>query len=467
MPKFLRQISSLILLLGALAVSAQAQSPQYTVVDLGLFSPRAINDSDQVIGSAEINNRQEAVLFADGVFTILRPPGASSAEAYGINNRGEVVGFSLFCDLINNQCQNSRTRAFVYSKSGYTILGTLGGRDSLAFAINDFGQVTGYSDTAQSQRHAFIYKDGTFTDIGASSGAETMPASINASGQVVGFASSNTSNRGAFLHNNGSFLFFEVRGFASDINNHADVVGGISGNDDGTGRAFFFSGGVEQDLGTLNGSIYALAKGINNLGQVVGESGIGPIFSTNQKAFVYSGGVMQDLNTLVTDVPGRVLRSAVDINDAGQILVEGTVNGSDQHHGFLLTPTKPMLLTQPSTNKAIAVQSVMFLRDPFTTTTNRNLSTDTRTRVTLLVRNMETLTGETLPPPTVQAEDAQGGVFSLPVEFVSKVPNAGWLTQITVSLPDSIAGRDVQLTIGFRGQASNKAVVTVAASPPN
>jgi uncharacterized protein (TIGR03437 family) len=174
---------------------------------------------------------------------------------------------------------------------------------------------------------------------------------------------------------------------------------------------------------------------------------------------------MQDLNTLVTAAPGRILKSAVDINDAGQIVVSGTVNGED--HGFLLTPTKPMLLTQPSTNKAIAVQSVMFLRDPFTITTNRNLSTDTRTRITLLVRNMETLAGENLPPPTVQAEDAQGGPIPLPVEFVGKVPNAGWLTQITVSLPDAIAGRDVQITVGFRGQASNKAVITVAPSPPN
>jgi probable HAF family extracellular repeat protein len=460
-------LCALFLLLTATVASVHAQSPQYTVTDLGPFIyPSAINDSGQIIG-ASIHGRGDAILYAEGVSKVITPLDGASARAWGINNFGDVVGEVLFCDRVDGNCVNSRTRAFIYSssKNTYTILGTLGGRASRAYGINDYGQVTGYSDIASgdSIEHAFIFKDGSFTDIGAALGsAETLAVSINASGQVVGYASSSTLPHGAFLYDGGFFLFFEPRGGAGDINNRGEVVGGIGGNDDGSGRAFLYSHGANQDLGTLYGWIYAKANAINNVGQVVGVSSPNFLSFEGQKAFIYSGGVMQDLNTLIPAIPGRVLTSAADINDAGQIVTNGQLNGED--HGFLLTPTQPMLLTEPSTSKAIVVQSVMFLRDPFAITTTHNLSTDTRTRLTILARNIETTTGENVAPPTVNAVDSLQRAISLPVEFVGKVPQFSWLTQIVVRLPDELeAAGEIQLSISVRGRTSNKAVITVAA----
>ena len=213
----------------------------------------------------------------------------------------------------------------------------------------------------------------------------------------------------------------------------------------------------------LNGCTYANAFAINNAGEIVGVSGPNFFSSEGHRAFIYSGGVMRDLNLLVPAVAGRVLTSAADINGAGQIVASGKINGAD--HGFLLTPTQPMLLTQPNSNQAIAVQSVMFLRDPFTTTTPHNLSIDTRTRLTILARNIEIGVDEPIAPPAVQAEDSLHRVFSLPVEFVGKVPNATWLTQIVVRLPEELNGAgEIQLGISFRSRTSNKAVVTVGAT---
>lgn len=458
------KIFLLVLLLSLAPANVKAQSPQYTVVDLGpYFYTRAINDAGQVVGSY-VNGRGDALLYSNGVVKVINPPGANSAATVGINNRGDVVGNALFCDIENGNCVNSRTRGFIYSRGTFNILSTMGGRDSFAHGINDSGRVTGYSYTALlSGEHAFTFKDGAFTDIGTGSGAgRTLAMSINASGQVVGYATSSTSsNLGAFLYSNGSYLFFESNGFPYDINNHGAVVGTLNGNDDGSGRGFLFSGGVEQDLGVLNGGTYTSPNAINDLGQVVGTSGGSFFLPGSLKAFIYSGGTIQDLNTLVSLNSGWMLTAAVDINDAGQIVANGRINGED--HGFLLTPTRPMLLTLANTNKALAVQSVMFLADPFgiTTTTTRNLSPDTRTRVTFVARNMETLVGENIAQPTVQAEDSQGRIFALPVEFSGKVPGFGSFTQLTVSLPDEAAGRgEVQLSVTFRGQTSNKAVVT-------
>jgi probable HAF family extracellular repeat protein len=462
------QLSALLLLLIASVATVRAQSAQYTVTDLGpFFYPHAINDSGQVAGSF-INGTGAAMLYSEGVLKVITPPDGRSAQAWGINNLGDVAGEVMFCDIVDGNCVNARSRAFIYnsSRNTYNVLGTLGGNSSRAYAINDFDQVTGYSDidTVSSVSHAFIFRDGMFTDIGAALGsAGTLAQSINANGQVAGFASSNTAARGAFLYDSGVFLFFEPNGSARDINNRGELVGGFGGNDDGSGRAFLYTHGARLDIGTLGGS-FAGASAVNNLGQVVGRSGPSFFDPSSLRAFIYDGGVvgsvMKDLNTLVPTVGGRVLIEATDINDAGQIVANGKLNGED--HGFLLTPTQPMLLVEPNLNKAIAVQSVMQLRDPFSVTTAHNLSSDTRTRLTILVRNFETMPGEIVAPPTVEAEDSQHRTVSLPVEFFGKVPKAGWLTQIVVRLPDEVDGAgNLQLSVTFRGRVSNKAIVTV------
>ena len=70
-----------------------------------------------------------------------------------------------------------------------TDLGTLGGTNSYAIAINDRGQVVGYSGTDRGMTgHAFLYSDGAMTDLGTLGGAVGSWASaINDRGQVVGY----------------------------------------------------------------------------------------------------------------------------------------------------------------------------------------------------------------------------------------------------------------------------------------
>ena len=79
-----------------------------------------------------------------------------SSTGYGINSAGDVTGVI--------ELPNEDTHAFVYSNGGMTDLGTLGGgTDSVGKDINDSGQVTGWSDTANGQ-HAFLY-DGQMHDL--------------------------------------------------------------------------------------------------------------------------------------------------------------------------------------------------------------------------------------------------------------------------------------------------------------
>ena len=466
-----RRLQLLPLILVFWSVSVVAQTPQYTVTDLGDFTARALNSSTTVVGAK--GNR--AVLYRNGVLTDITPPNGVIASSNRINDFDKVVGDVFLCDIVGGNCVNGRTRAFIFDRgtSTSTVLGTLGGRDSQALGINNAGQVVGWSHiagvppAASGDEHAFLFQNGIMQDLGTQTTAPgTWASNINETGQVSGWArgsSPTSSDHGSFFYSGGVFQFFAANSQAWDINSAGQVVGGIGGADDGTGRAFLFSGGVVQDLGKpYPDHKYAIANAINNAGQIVGLSRPSFLFfSEGNRAFVFSDGIIQDLNNLIAANSGWVLEGAVDINDAGQIVGNGLKDGAPR--AFLLTPTQPMIMTEPNSTKAVVVESVEFLRDAFSLQTPHPLSPDRRTRLTILARNIEIVAGENIPPPTVQAENAQHQFIDLSVEFVGKVPNATWLTQITVRLPDQLnAAGEIQLRISFRGRASNTGRITIA-----
>jgi probable HAF family extracellular repeat protein len=457
------QLVLLIVFVCSVAVPGQTPPPQYTVTDLGDFSAQALNNSTTVVGS----QGNKAVLFRNGVLIDITPVGTWRAVANGINDLDQVVGEVGICDMVEGTCQNSRSRAFIFDRGTKTILGTLGGRDSSAFAINN----AGWSHTAGplpgnvGDEHGFIFQNGVFEDIGLKTTARgSIASSINATGQVAGWASSTTPESGAFLFSGGAFQFFAPNALAWDINNAGQIVGGISGNDDGTGRAFLFSGGTLQDLGMPSQQHrFARAFAINNAGEVVGFSS--PAFlSDGERAFVFRNGTIQDLNNLIPANSGWVLSKAEDINDAGQIVGIGFKDG--QPRAFLLTPTQPLLLTEPNSSRAVVIESVSFVRDPFSLQRRDPIGPDRRTRLTIVARNIEIIAAENTAPLTVQAENAQHQLIDLPVEFIGRIPGADWLTQITLRLPDQLnTTGDIHVRISFRGQTSNAGSITMAANP--
>ncbi len=94
------------------------------------------------------------------------------------------------------------------------------------------------------------------------------------------------------------------------------------------------------DLGTLPGGTRSSAFGIDDAGQVVGESDTGPVTAIangTSRAFRWTQPEgMVDLNTLLPPNSGWVLDVAHDVNDRGQIVGEGLHNG--QRHAFRYNP---------------------------------------------------------------------------------------------------------------------------------
>src|SRR4249919_1854436 len=74
-----------------------------------------------------------------------------------------------------------------------TDLGTLGGSESYAAAINAKGQVVGWANTKAKGpygeiEHAFLWENGRMRDLGTLGGRNSNALAINERGQIVGWA---------------------------------------------------------------------------------------------------------------------------------------------------------------------------------------------------------------------------------------------------------------------------------------
>lgn len=123
-----------------------------------------------------------------------------------------------------------------------------------------------------------------------------------------------------------------------------------------------------------------------------------------------------------------------------------------------VTPPSPVILTETNSDRAIALDSVTMVRDPFPTTTVFNFSSDQRTRLMIFATNADLLSGENSSALTAQAEDSLLMIYPLTVEFVGKVPGFDWLTQVVLKLPAELpANSELLVSITLHGQTSNKA----------
>ena len=167
--------------------------------------------------------------------------------------------------------------------------------------------------------------------------------------------------------------------------------------------------------------------------------------------------------------------SLVNANSRGEIwLLVGADSGFEgrtslyyQRIDVTLTPMSapppPVLLTEQNSGRAAAMDSVTLTRESFSVTSPHNFfSADHRTRVTLFAYYLELKNGEDISAIKAQAEDSQHRLYDLPVEAVNEVPKFGWISAVTVKLPDELQGAgDVYVKVSLRGVASNQALVSI------
>lgn len=240
-------------------------------------------------------------------------------------------------------------QGFVWTDSGMESVGalynpaTVNSRfgTSEAHGVNDLGQVVGFSLVQRQNLHsAFLWQDGVLTDIGLANedGSSSKAFDINNAGQVVGaivMAGFVNAESEAFLWQGGTFQYLpHGLGYSSSTAaaiNIGGLVAGWSGDGDDT-TAVVWSGTSVNAIGALDGDAGSRALGVNDVGQVVGWSGE----AGDSRAFIWQAGRMMDLNSLLPRRSGWTLVEATDVNNDGTIVGTGLKDG--QLHAFMLQP---------------------------------------------------------------------------------------------------------------------------------
>ena len=242
-------------------------------------------------------------------------PGGTDAQAVFINELGQVVGFSYTSSSPSAFCADKysfalTTGSFIWDKeNGLQNLGSLGGTCTLAFGLNNQGQVVGVSSLARDVNyHAFLWQGGLLADLGTLGGDTSAPGFISDTGDIVGVA--------------------DLPG-PSPQNHHA-VLWRNSGR---------------IDLGVLKGDSCSRAYGVNSSGQVVGNSESQALCGlSGEHAFLWEDGQMFDLDTLIPAGSSLGLSHALAITDRGEIVGLGVPPGCPRSqddvcgHAYVLIP---------------------------------------------------------------------------------------------------------------------------------
>ena len=310
-----------------------------TTMDLGSLPPTEtdcsnayqVNDRGEIVGFSENGqidpltrfHQSRAIRWVDGNIQDLGSFGGNQNEALALNNRGQIVGFSLnaisdtfsffdFLLLFPKPPSGTQTRAFLWQRGEMQDLGTLGtGNDAAAFMINERGQIAGisYTNSTPNPVTGIPQVDPFFWDHGKMTDIGTFG--------------------GAF-------------GQPNYLNNRGQLVGGLSVPAD-PGACFFedaqnchpflWEKGNLIDLATTSkGGVPQTADGINDTGVIIGGADFSGAGGSPFDAYQWRNGVAQDLGTLGGDCGSR----AMSINSRGQIVGHAfSCPNFDFHHALL------------------------------------------------------------------------------------------------------------------------------------
>ena len=206
-----------------------------TLPFFGLGCGTCINNRGEITGSSFTNSVANATtgiptfdpfIWRNGNMTDIGGLGGTLGSPYHMNDRGQIVGIS---DLAGD----TEFHPFIWDGS-MRDLGTLGGDDAQPFWNNENGDVVGDSDVAGNRvRHAFLWRKGTMTDLGTL-GTFSVAFAINDKGQIVGFSGIDASTVHAVMWDNGGITDLNsvivanapfVLVAALNINNRGEIFG--------------------------------------------------------------------------------------------------------------------------------------------------------------------------------------------------------------------------------------------------
>lgn len=243
-----------------------------TAFDLGTLpggissQANAINNAGQVFGSSGSFGGIYATVWNGTTITNLSP--GIDSQVLGVNNAGQAVGVAY-------NYNGRGSQATVWNGTAATYLGTLGGTDSSANAVNEVGQVVGNYRSSSGTTRAALWSGTTATDLGTLGGSFSAAADINSTGQIVGSATTaGDADQVATIWDGGTAMDLNTLLFANAAGWKLQSANGI--NDKGQIIAFGYnelSGGstvlltpIEPTVVPLPAALPLLLSGLAALG---------------------------------------------------------------------------------------------------------------------------------------------------------------------------------------------------------
>jgi probable HAF family extracellular repeat protein len=301
-----------------------------------------LNDHGHIVGQrtgCEHLSSLEAFLWTPelGFVTLPRPGDSERNVAYDINNAGDIVGYVTV---------NNRPVATLWRDFEVIELGTLPGDNlSEAHAINDEGQIVGYSmNTSTGPLRPFLWEDGVMIELEVPLGPYAVASGISENGMVTGWMGNLAISTHSSLWRDGEAevlpnlpLGVSVRPYA--VNRLGEVAGRTTLEDpDPPGfvrRATLWRPGEVVVLPTPPEFRGSYAFDVGEAGQVIGY--FDAEGSNANEGVMWMNGEVILLTEQLHSEPELRITGARCINDRGQILAYGPPG----HGPKLLTPIDP------------------------------------------------------------------------------------------------------------------------------
>ena len=266
---------------------------------------------------------------ADNRMTLIDYPGASSTQAWGINSRGDIVGYYTGADNNNH--------GFLLNGGQYTAVDYPGAAVTLAHGISPQGDVVGeFGATAASPHRGFLLgADGVYTTFDFPGATATALYGVNALGEIAGMYTLADGTRHTFLSRGGRLTRIDYPGASATgtfgITPEGEVYGVYVLS--GAGHGYVYSTGSGFTTIDYPGATFTYVTGRNASGNIAGHY-VDP-------AGVSHGYILSNGQFTSVDYPGASFTGLSAIDPAGNIAGRCTVDGVP--HGFLLPTTRPPL----------------------------------------------------------------------------------------------------------------------------